>query len=179
MSDEHTHAQIPELSAGSYSVIVEAAMLKRAPTREPMIEYLFRIINDDQPGQRGCGRQIITPETFEHVMNNLNACGINCPAGEIADYLPRTRGVELNITISDDAARTVTFNRRLDNKTLVERGINEDVESFDMHIEKLCNAITAPPHEPRIKVVSIEDWDCHDSLLDELDPNFIVIEGEQ
>lgn len=32
---------------------------------------------------------------------------------------------------------------------------------------------------PRLEICSVEDWDCTDSLLLELDPTFQTIEGEQ
>jgi hypothetical protein len=105
-------------------------------------------------------------------MNNLNVCGINCPAGDIARYLPRARGVELDITISSHAAHAVTFNRRLDNRSLSERGISEEMETLPDYGAMLGT-------DPLIEIHGVEDWECGDSLLLELDPNFQVIEGEQ
>jgi hypothetical protein len=177
MNDEYTYSQIPKLSAGNYRVTVEAATLKRASTREPMIEYLFRVMNDGQQERRGRIEQIITPETYERMMDNLNVCGINCPARDIASYLPRARGIELDITISDQrAAHAVTFKRRLDNRSLSERGISEEVETLPDYGAMFGAALG---DNTQIKVHSIEGWECGDSLLFELDPNFQIIEGEQ
>lgn len=57
-------SQITQLSPGSYRVTVELAALKRAPTREPMIEYLFRVLDGEQRGERRRSFQIIAPETL-------------------------------------------------------------------------------------------------------------------
>jgi hypothetical protein len=138
-----------------------------------MVEYLFRIMDGDQQGQRRRSQQVITPETYQRVMNNLNVCGIYSPAGEIAGYLPRARGVELDITISDHApAPTVTFNCRLDSRSLSERGISEEVESAPDFGAVLGDS-------PLVEIRGVEEWDCGDSLLLELDPTFQIIEGEQ
>jgi hypothetical protein len=67
MNNEH----YKRLPAGEYQVIVETATLMRALTQEPMIEYLFRILNGDHQGQLGRSQQIITKETYGRVMNNL------------------------------------------------------------------------------------------------------------
>ncbi len=134
-------------------------------------------MDGEQQGQCGRGQQIITPETYERVIDNLNVCGINCPARDITSYLPRARGVELDITINDHTrAHAVIFNHRLDSRSLSERGISEEIEPSPDYGAMLGVAFGDNPH---IEVHSIEDWECGDSLLLELDPNFQVIEGEQ
>lgn len=166
---------IPELRAGSYHVSVEAITLKRAPTREPMLEYLFRVLDDHQQGEHGRSQQIITPDTYAGMVQNLKVCGVECEARDIAGHLPQARGVELDISISDDAA-AVTIARRLDSRSLDERGISEAAEPLPDVAEML---VLACGDGQRIELCSIEDWDCTDSLLLELDPTFQTIEGEQ
>lgn len=175
MSDEYTYSQIPKLSAGNYRVTVEAATLKRASTREPMIEYLFRIMNDGQQERRGRIEQIITPETYERVMENLNVCGISCPVRDIAGYLPRARGVELDITITEHtAAHTVIFDRRLDSRSLSERGISEEIETLPDG-----NGIIYDEPSIKVELISANGRNCDLSLLDELDPCLLIVEEVQ
>ncbi len=175
MNDEYTYGQIPKLPTGNYRVTVESAMLKRAATRDPMIEYLFRIMSDGQRERRGRIEQIITPETYERALENLNVCGINCPVSDIAAYLPRARGCELDITISEHtAARTVTFNCRLDSRSLSERGISEEIETLPDGAGVICD-------EPsiQVEVVSADDGNYGFTFLDELDPCLLIVEGVQ
>lgn len=80
--------QIPQLSPGSYRVAVEAAALKRAPTHEPMIEYLFRVLDGDRRGKRRRSLQIVTPETYAGTVRNLKVCGVECEARDISGHLP-------------------------------------------------------------------------------------------
>jgi len=166
---------IPELRAGSYRVSVEAVTLKRAPTREPMLEYLFRVLDGDHQGEHGRSRQIITPDTYAGMVQNLKVCGVECEARNITGHLPRARGVELDIRISDDAA-AVTITRRLDSRSLDERGISEVAELLPDVAATFCAACD---DSPRLELCSIEDWECGDNLLFELDPTFQTIEGEQ
>lgn len=167
--------EIPKLRAGSYRVSVEAVTLRRAPTREPMLEYLFRVLDGDHQDKHGRGQQIITPETYAGMVRNLKLCGVECEARDIAGHLPRARGVELDIRISDDAAG-VTITRRLDSRSLAERGISEDAEPLP-NVAALFGA--ACGDSSRLELCSIEDWECGDSLLLELDPTFQSIEREQ
>lgn len=167
--------EIPELRAGSYRVSVEAVTLRRAPTRQPMLEYLFRVLDGDRQGEHGRSQQIITPDTYAGMVQNLKVCGVECEARDITGHLPRARGVELNIRISDDAARVI-FTRRLDSRSLAERGISEDAEPLP-NVAAMFGA--ACGDSPRLELCSVEDWDCTDSLLFELDPTFQTIEGEQ
>lgn len=167
--------QIPELRAGSYRVSVEAVALRRAPTREPMLEYLFRVLDGNRQGEHGRSQQIITPDTYAGMMRNLNVCGIDCEARDITGHLPGARGVELDIRISDDAA-AVVFTRRLDSRSLAERGISKDAEPLP-NVAALFGL--ACGDSLRLELCSVEDWECTDSLLLELDPTFQTIEGEQ
>lgn len=113
---------------GNYYAIIERAMLKRAPTGEPAIQYDLSIMNNEHQGQRVRCHQLITPESFAQVMSTLSMCGIDCTAENIGAYLPRACGVKLDITVDGGATHTITFNRRLDRKSLRERGISEEVE---------------------------------------------------
>jgi hypothetical protein len=166
--------QIPQLSPGSYRVTVEAAALKRAPTREPMIEYLFRLVDGGQRGERRRSLQIITPETYAGTVHNLKVCGVECEAKDIAGHLPQARGVELDIEITDEAA--LIFTRRLDSRSAAERGVSEAAEPLP-DVAALFGA--ACGDGPRLELCSVEDWECGDSLLLELDPTFQIIEREQ
>lgn len=157
--------QIPQLSPGSYRVRVEAAALRRAPTREPMIEYLFRVLDGDRRGEHRRSLQIITPETFACMARNVKVCGVGCEAKDIAGHLPQARGVELDIEISDDAA--VIFTRRLDSRSAAERGVIEAAEPLP-DVAALFGL--ACGDSPRIELCGVEDWECGDSLLLELDP---------
>jgi len=65
--------------------------------------------------------------------------------------------------------------RRLDSRSLAERGISEDAEPLP-DVAALFGA--ACGDSPRLEIYSVEDWDCTDSLLFELDPTFQTIEGE-
>jgi len=165
----------PKLRAGSYRVSIEAVTLKRAPTREPMLEYLFRVLDGDHQGEHGRTQQIITPDTYTGMVENLKVCGVECEARDITGHLPRARGVELDIRTSDDAA-AVIFTRRLDNRSLAERGISEDAEPLP---DVAATFSLACGDSPRLELCSVEDWECGDSLLLELDPTFQTIEGEQ
>ncbi len=167
--------QLPELRAGSYRVSVEAVTLKRAPTRQPMLEYLFRVLDGDRQGEHGRSQQIITPDTYAGMVQNLKVCGVECEARDTTGHLPRARGVELDIRISDDAARVI-FTRRLDSRSLAERGISEDAEPLP-NVAALFGA--ACGDSSRLELCSVEDWECGDSLLLELDPTFQSIEREQ
>ncbi len=166
---------IPELRAGSYRVSVEAVTLRRAPTREPMLEYLFRVLDGDGQGEHGRSQQIITPDTYAGMVQNLNVCGVECEARDITGHLPRARGVELDIRISDDAARVI-FTRRLDSRSLAERGISEDAAPLP---DVAATFGAACGDNSRLELCSVENWECGDSLLLELDPTFQTIEGEQ
>jgi len=166
--------EIPELRAGSYRVSVEAVTLRRAPTREPMLEYLFRVLDGDHQGEHGRSQQIITPDTYAGMVRNLKLCGVECEPRDIAGHLPQARGVELDISISDDAA-AVTITRRLDSRSLDERGISEAAEPLP-DVAATFGAVCGD--SPRLEICSVEDWDCTDSLLFELDATFQTIEGE-
>ncbi len=166
---------IPELRAGSYRVSVEAVTLRRAPTRQPMLEYLFRVLDGDRQGEHGRSQQIITPDTYAGMVQNLKVCGIECGARDIAGHLSRARGVELDIRISDDAA-AVIFTRRLDSRSLSERDISQDAEPLPDVAAMFGLACGDSPH---LELCSVEDWECGDSLLLELDSTFQRIDGEQ
>lgn len=166
--------EIPELRVGSYRVSVEAITLRRAPTREPMLEYLFRVLDGDHQGEHGRSQQIITPDTYAGMVQNLKVCGVECEARDITGHLPRARGVELDIRISNDAA-AVTITRRLDSRSLAERGISENAEPLP-DVAAMFGA--ACGDNSRLELCSVEDWECGDSLLLELDPTFQTIEGE-
>ena len=151
----------------------EAAALRRAPTREPMIEYLFRVLDGDRRGERRRSLQIITPETYAGTVRNLKVCGVECEAKDIAGHLPQARGVELDIEIT---AAAVIFTRRLDSRSAAERCVSEAAEYLP---DVAAPFGVACGEGTRLEVCSIEDWECGDSLLLELDPTFQTIEGEQ
>ena len=160
--------RIPQLSPGNYRVSIEAAALRRAPTREPMIEYLFRVLDGHQQGQRRRSLQIITSETYAGTIRNLRVCGVECEPQDIAGHLPQARGVELDIEITDASA--VVFTRRLDGRSAAERGMTEAAEPLPDVAAALF---------PLLEVCDVEEWECGDSLLLELDPAFQTVEGEQ
>jgi hypothetical protein len=109
------------------------------------------------------------------MVQNLKVCGVECEARDITGHLPRARGVELDIRISDDAA-AVIFTRRLDSRSLAERGISEDAEPLP---DVAAMFGLACGDSPRLELCSVEDWECGDSLLLEIDPTFQNIEREQ
>lgn len=102
------------------------------------------------------------------MVSNLRVCGVECEAKDIASHLPQARGVELDIEITDDAA--AIFARRLDSRSAAERGVSEAAEPLPDVAAMLF---------PLFEVCDVEEWECGDSLLLELDPTFQTIEGEQ
>lgn len=138
---------IPELRASSYRVSIEAAALRRAPTREPMIEYLFRVLDGDQQGQRRRSLQIITSETYAGTIRNLRVCGVEYEPRDIAGHLPQARGVELDIEITDASA--VVLARRLDDRGAAERGVTEAAEPLTDVAAALF---------PLFEVCDVEEW---------------------
>jgi hypothetical protein len=175
---------------GNYHVIVESAHATRDretktethPRGEVLIVWKLKIIGGKYDGQHLRRKQSLNQQTIIQVKSDLEMCDVRLNAGDdIIANLPRVQGVELDITISDDAARSVTFNRRLDTKSHAERGVSAEVERFpDIAAEfgEITGLTGKPAPQPRFTVVSAEDWDCHDSLLNELDPDFIIIDDD-
>jgi len=222
MAADLTNDNPPSIvAAGNYYVVVEGAHATRDrttktddhPRGEPMIVWNLKIIGGEHDGRYLRRKQSINSATYKQVIADLQLCDVHCNAENLLANLPRVRGVELDIAVSGDATRTITFSRRLDNKSFTERGVSEQIERFpdvadefgkvtgvpekpggqttkpmnraelQSATEKLADKLTEKANEssptPIIQVFSSEEWDCHDSLLNELDPNFMVIDEEQ
>lgn len=166
--------------AGSYHVVVEGAHATRDreaktethPCGKAMIVWKLKIVGGKYDGQHLRKKQSVNQQTIKQVESDLEMCDVRLNSGDdLIANLPRVRGVELDITISDDAARSFTFNRRLDSKSHVERGVSAETSTFpDIAAEfgEVAGIPDKPAPQPRITVMSAEDWDCHDSLLNEL-----------
>lgn len=124
---------------GKYRVLVEELKLTRTKTNKtPMLTWKLLIMDGDQRGRHEWYNKVISAQSIEYVVKDLQMCGIDLgDLANLAAYLPQARGVELDIRIeSKHERRNVYFNRRLD------RSYSGDAENHE--IETLTDGTDFP-----------------------------------
>ncbi len=116
---------------GKYNAMVED--LKLTQTRKsklPMLTWILLLMDDTERGRREYYNKVITAQSLEYVLKDLQMCGIDVEnIGNLAAYLPQARSCELEIRIkSENEHRNVYFNRRLDRSSSGDAEAIEEIE---------------------------------------------------